>query len=439
MAVREGKGSCVLDQSWTATRVPGLKICRIISRVTDRSDSSTVFPVGSGVIQTGDWDWDLSRFRLFGGGVALAVGPARRTRGGGGGWSGEGRYGGGGQRQRKRQGGQYRIGVGCRYRSGSPAEVIGRLCRKLEKLVLLAQPWLHGRRSLLGSGMAGGGGGSNKRERRETARGRDWQEMGWATSGDGESAVTRLGDGSAIVAPTTAVKSLLLQTLIPFVCVMMKARRWGGSVSKQKLQHNIPYGYLMGRYEECHPSASSEQPGRGGSGSQLSPEAEAPPSLTLTGLSRTTRHCVSTATQERCNGMPVMRQLLPNAATIVVNPPIAADHGRHVPGNRRIGRLWYIGTRWMESPWTVVGVVVLPSSWPAVSARCLDHRGPSKAAGTVNPSSAFHSLASRNRRELSGENQFHARHPNSNCRCRCRCPVDIQKLPLPFPKPNAAQ
>lgn len=175
MAVREGKVSCVLGQSWTSLgrqpRVPGLKMCRIISRVTDRSDSSTVFPVGSGVIQTGDWDWDWSRFRLFGSGVALAVGPARRTRGGGGGgWSGEGRYGGGGQRQSKRQEGQYRIGVGCRYRSGSPAEVIGRLCRKLEKLVLLAQPRPHGRRSLLGSGMAGGGGGSNKRDSREAAR-----------------------------------------------------------------------------------------------------------------------------------------------------------------------------------------------------------------------------------------------------------------------------
>lgn len=58
---------------------------------------------------------------------------------------------------------------------------------------------------------------------------------------------------------------------------------------------------------------------------------------------------------------------------------------------------------------------------PLVLARCLEHRGPSKAAGTVNPSSAFHSLGSRNRRELSGETQFHALHPNS-------------KLPLPLPR-----
>lgn len=181
------------------------------------------------------------------------------------------------------------------------------------------------------------------------------------------------------------------------------------------------------------PRLAREQPGRGGN--QLSPEAPSPSSLTLTGLSRTTRHCVSTATQDGSTSMPVMRQLLPNAATIVVNPPIAADHGRHVPGNRRIGRLWYMGTRWSLPGWW--SVVVVPP--PLILVRCLDHHGPSRAAGTVNPSSAFHSIHSHPAigGSCQGETRFHARHPNSNCRC-C-CPLDIQNLPLPFPKPNAAQ
>lgn len=55
-----------------------------------------------------------------------------------------------------------RMDVGCRYRSGSPAEVIGRLCRKLGKLVLLAQAWAeisawiwHGRRGRGGEQQTG--------------------------------------------------------------------------------------------------------------------------------------------------------------------------------------------------------------------------------------------------------------------------------------------
>lgn len=278
----------------------------------------------------------------------------------------------------------------------------------------------------------GEGGATNGKAGKQPA-GRDWQETGWATSGDGESVVTRLGDGSAIVAPTTAVKSLLLQTLIPFVCVMMKARRWGGSVSKQKLQHNIPCGYLIGRYEECHPSASSgaARPGR-----------EREPTLAR-GRGTTLPHphrSLPDDTALRLDGDTREMQQHAGDATAAAQ----RSHHRRKPAHRsrpRAARSWESTNRQAVVHRHQMDGISLDGRRcrrpPLVLARCLDHRGPSKAAGTVNPSSAFHSLASRNGRELPGETQFHARHPNSNC--RCRCPVDIQKLPLPFPKPNAAQ
>lgn len=184
------------------------------------------------------------------------------------------------------------------------------------------------------------------------------------------------------------------------------------------------------------PRLAREQPGRGGSGNQLSPEAEAPPSPTLPHPHRS----LPDDTALRLDGDTREMQQHAGDATAAAQ----RSHHRRKPAHRsrpRAARSWESTNRQAVVHRHQMDGISLDGRRcrrpPLVLARCLDHRGPSKAAGTVNPSSAFHSLASRNGRELPGETQFHARHPNSNC--RCRCPVDIQKLPLPFPKPNAAQ
>lgn len=173
-----------------------------------------------------------------------------------------------------------RMDVGCRYRSGSPAEVIGRLCRKLGKLVLLAQAWAeisawiwHGRRGRGGEGERGRG-ESNKRESRETGRrSREGEKLG-VISGDEESAVTRQDSVTGRPSLRRRQQSLLSSKTFSII-----------------FRTDISYNMW-----NATPRLAREQPGR--DGNQRSPEAEAP-SLALTGLSRTRRHCVSAATQER--------------------------------------------------------------------------------------------------------------------------------------------
>lgn len=123
--------------------------------------------------------------------------------------------------------------------------------------------------------MAGGGEGeSNKRESRETGRrSREGEKLG-VTSGDEESAVTRQDSVTGRPSLRRRQQSLLSSKTFSIIF-------------RTDISYNI---------WNATPRLAREQPGRGGN--QLSPEAEAP-SLALTGLSRTRRHCVSAATQER--------------------------------------------------------------------------------------------------------------------------------------------
>lgn len=158
----------VLDQSWTATRVPGLEICRVISRVTGRIPAPCFLSVrvlsrpgtgtgpgtGPGSVRSAAgllWRWGLRDAR-------------------GGGWSGGRRHGGGQRQSRVRSNGcwmQVQVGQSSGgYRSAlqeaweaSPpsAGMGGDLCLDLA--------WQEGERGRATNGKAGKQAAGREREK----------------------------------------------------------------------------------------------------------------------------------------------------------------------------------------------------------------------------------------------------------------------------------